>query len=324
MEFTPQYNDKRREAARKGMSKLRAARKREVEALMAQIENLEGVLGHLKAHPEERHRGINQFVVTRRILDQRNSALKAQVLACNRLIQLLRSWTISRQLYNGYVETHVPHDAGSRRSGFDWLTKKAYNMSLKANEYIPKRKDVADDTKVKLHLGVDENGAQSVLAFECQIQFTIFANYENVAKTWWFDLLESAPLLQSTVVEKVGDHIVYVKQEHVDLNYRRLCLAAVFLDHEKDRITITQTGIAMDDRFPFQGGESRSNGFQWIVFQHVTDNVTIVRWSILSFCPVNAKGPLSLRDMAARCGCTYDITTRIFPIERIIVIQTLH
>ncbi|CAK4626956.1 unnamed protein product [Aphanomyces euteiches] len=298
MEFTPQYNDKRREAARKGMSKLRAARKREVEALMAQIENLEGVLGHLKAHPEERHRGINQFVVTRRILDQRNSALKAQVLACNRLIQLLRSWTISRQ--------------------------KAYNMSLKANEYIPKRKDVADDTKVKLHLGVDENGAQSVLAFECQIQFTIFANYENVAKTWWFDLLESAPLLQSTVVEKVGDHIVYVKQEHVDLNYRRLCLAAVFLDHEKDRITITQTGIAMDDRFPFQGGESRSNGFQWIVFQHVTDNVTIVRWSILSFCPVNAKGPLSLRDMAARCGCTYDITTRIFPIERIIVIQTLH
>ncbi|CAK4098498.1 unnamed protein product [Aphanomyces euteiches] len=177
MEFTPQYNDKRREAARKGMSKLRAARKREVEALMAQIENLEGVLGHLKAHPEERHRGINQFVVTRRILDQRNSALKAQVLACNRLIQLLRSWTISRQL--------------------------------------PK---VVDACSV--------NGQ---------------------------------------VVEKVGDHIVYVKQEHVDLNYRRLCLAAVFLDHEKDRITITQTGIAMDDRFPFQGGESRSNGFQWYV-----------------------------------------------------------
>ncbi|KAH9076847.1 hypothetical protein Ae201684P_010778 [Aphanomyces euteiches] len=77
-----------------------------------------------------------------------------------------------------------------------------------------------------------------------------------------------------------------------------MCVAGVFLDHENDRITITQTGIALDKRFPFQDGENRTNGISWIVFQHVTDRLTLVRWSVLNFCPVNAKGALPLREVA--------------------------
>ncbi|CAK4756015.1 unnamed protein product [Aphanomyces euteiches] len=80
--------------------------------------------------------------------------------------------------------------------------------------------------------------------------------------------------------------------------FKRLSLAGVFLDEEKDRITITQTGIALDEQFPFVEGENRSNGMQWIVFQHITDRLTQVRWSVMNFCPVNANGPLSLRETA--------------------------
>ncbi|CAK4281681.1 unnamed protein product [Aphanomyces euteiches] len=105
------------------------------------------------------------------------------------------------------------------------------------------------------------------------------------------------------VLDAIGEHIIYVSQEHSSLKYTRLCLAGIVMDEEKDRITITQTGIATDDRFPFQDGESRSNGFQWVVFQHVTDNLTLVRWSLLNFCPVNAKGPLSLSEMARNLRC---------------------
>ncbi|CAK4071484.1 unnamed protein product [Aphanomyces euteiches] len=65
------------------------------------------------------------------------------------------------------------------------------------------------------------------------------------------------------VVEKFGDNIMYVKQEHERLKYKRLLVAGVFLDDENDRITITQTGISLDERFPFREGETRSNGIQW-------------------------------------------------------------
>ncbi|CAK4644364.1 unnamed protein product, partial [Aphanomyces euteiches] len=40
-----------------------------------------------------------------------------------------------------------------------------------------------------------------------------------------------------------------------------------------------------------------------IVFQHVTDRLTIVHWSIVSFCPVSAKGPLSFFETALNAGC---------------------
>ncbi|CAK4182344.1 unnamed protein product [Aphanomyces euteiches] len=36
---------------------------------------------------------------------------------------------------------------------------------------------------------------------------------------------------------------------------------------------------------------------QWIVFQHITDRLTLVRWTVMNFCPVNAYGPLSLSEV---------------------------
>ncbi|CAK4116566.1 unnamed protein product, partial [Aphanomyces euteiches] len=100
------------------------------------------------------------------------------------------------------------------------------------------------------------------------------------------------------IVEKFGENIIYVKQELAGMQYKRLMVAGVFLDEAKDRITITQTGIAFDERFPFTEGESRANGTQWVIFQHVTDRLTIVRWSTLNHCPVNANGPLSVEETA--------------------------
>ncbi|CAK4366797.1 unnamed protein product, partial [Aphanomyces euteiches] len=40
-----------------------------------------------------------------------------------------------------------------------------------------------------------------------------------------------------------------------------------------------------------------------IVFQRITDRLTVVRWSILNFCPVNADGPISLREYAEKLRC---------------------
>ncbi|CAK4843029.1 unnamed protein product, partial [Aphanomyces euteiches] len=40
-----------------------------------------------------------------------------------------------------------------------------------------------------------------------------------------------------------------------------------------------------------------------IVFQHVTDRLTIVRWTVVNFCPMNANGPLSLLEIALTSHC---------------------
>ncbi|KAG9411136.1 hypothetical protein AC1031_016789 [Aphanomyces cochlioides] len=186
------------------MAALRAGRKKEIQTLLTQEQNLEIALEYLKAHPEEQHQGITPFAYTRSVHSRRKNAfMKAQISTHKRWFQWFSGWTIPKQ-----------------------------------------------------------------------------------------------------IMEKLGDHIVYVKHEHTTWKYKRFCVAGIFLDNENDRITITQTGIALDDRFPFQGGESRTNGCQWIVFQHVTDRLTIVRWSILNFCPVNNKGPLSLRETARNMRCS--------------------
>ncbi|CAK5235429.1 unnamed protein product [Aphanomyces euteiches] len=201
------------------------------------------------------------------------------------------------------METILLPDDNGRRSGCYFMTNRAYNLSKQ--KYPPRKtyeEEVEDFLEVKIHLDEDDRET-CIYAIESHVPFTVDANFENVAKTWWFDLVESNPLVEASVLERFEDHIMYLKHEYSSYKYRRLCVAGVFLDHDEDRITITQTGIAIDEHFPFVQGESRANGNQWIVFQHVTDRLTIVRWTVVNFCPMNANGPLSLLEIALTSHC---------------------
>ncbi|CAK4115277.1 unnamed protein product, partial [Aphanomyces euteiches] len=285
------------------MAKLREARRREIQALTTQIQNLESVLQHLQAHPDQQQQRVNPFEYARRVQRRRKDYLTSKLLTRARLIQSLTGWTIPQQLSQGYIEIRLANAQGSRQSGVDWLTKKPYHMSLQAEPFDSEQRPVEDDIKVKVHVGDDDNGT-FIHAIEYRLQFTIFANFENVAKTWWFPRRYCAQGRCLAIdCQEFREHIVYVVQENSHYKYRRLSVVGVFLDDEKDRITITQTGIALDDRFPFTEGESRKNGFQWVVFQHVTYHVTIVRWSNSNLCPVNANGRLALRQVAEGMRC---------------------
>ncbi|CAK4830090.1 unnamed protein product [Aphanomyces euteiches] len=334
------YADRRRDSARKGMAKLRAARKREMEILMAQEQNLQVALEYLKAHPEEQHQSIQPFAYARRVLDQHHDdALREQVIARNRLIQsertakkkriddykavvlaaqahilntecinlelltrqtgrlqlrdFLQHWLASQSPQKGrplLMETILLPDDNGRRSGCYFMTNRAYNLSKQ--KYPPRKtyeEEVEDFLEVKIHLDEDDRGT-CVLATECHIQFTVDANFENVAKTWWFDLVESNPLVEASIIEKFEDRIKYVKHEYTKVKYRRLCVAGVFLDQDQDRIMITQTGIAIDEHFPFVHGESRSNGIQW-------QDCVSTRDGPLDDCP------LSFFETALNAGC---------------------
>ncbi|KAG9411102.1 hypothetical protein AC1031_016753 [Aphanomyces cochlioides] len=53
------------------------------------------------------------------------------------------------------------------------------------------------------------------------------------------------------------------------------------------------------------------------IFEHMTDRLTLVRWSLLHFCSINADGPLSLRGTARLLRCpVYENDTDEGIIER--------
>ncbi|KAH9076576.1 hypothetical protein Ae201684P_010517 [Aphanomyces euteiches] len=239
------YADRRREAARKGMAKLREARKKEIKALTSQVQNLQVALDHLKAHPEEQHQSIQPFAYARRVLDQHHDdALREQVVIRNRLIQseriakkkridnhkavvlaaqahILRTEGINMELLTRLtgqqqlkdfledwlmshlkgrpllMETILLPDDNGRRNGCYFMTNRAYNLSKQ--KYPPRKtyeEEVEDFLEVKIHLDEDDRET-CIYAIESHVPFTVDANFENVAKTWWFDLVESNPLVEA-------------------------------------------------------------------------------------------------------------------------------
>ncbi|KAG9411146.1 hypothetical protein AC1031_016796 [Aphanomyces cochlioides] len=281
----------------------RESKKQLTQSYYDRVKDLDMFVAYFKAKEAQKKRIDPYRVVVR--------AASAHILKTERInlelmtrlegrIQLkifLQDWLESQAPQKGRpspMETILLPDDNGRRSGCLHMTSRAYSLSQE--EFPPREtleEEVQDFVDVKIHL--DEDG---ISALEGHVQFTVDANFENVAKTWWFGIIESTPLLHSTIVEKFGENIIYVKQELAGMQYKRLMVAGVFLDEAKDRITITQTGIAFDERFPFTEGESRADGTQWVIFQHVTDRLTIVRWSTLNHCPVNANDPLSVEETA--------------------------
>ncbi|KAH9148480.1 hypothetical protein AeRB84_008181 [Aphanomyces euteiches] len=284
----------------------RDTKKQLIQSWQDRVEDLEKFFAYYKRKEASKKR-INEhraairaarahIMKTERINLELLTRLEGRIL----LKRFLQDWLASQSPQKNRpspMETTLLQDEKGRTSGSLYMTNRAFKMSNL--EFPPElvHEDVEDYVEVKLHLDEDDHGT-CIHAVECHVQFTIDANFENVAKTWWFDLVESTPLLTSTIVEKFKENIMYVSQEHTRAKVKRLTIAGAFMDEEKDRITITQTGIALDERFPFVEGENRSNGMQWVVFQHITDRLTLVRWTIVNFCPVNANGPLSLSEVA--------------------------
>ncbi|KAG9411114.1 hypothetical protein AC1031_016763 [Aphanomyces cochlioides] len=269
---------------------------------MAEIHHLEIALGYLQVHPEEQHKKMNPFAYAISVLERRRDVLDAQCIDRERVINWLFGLKIPPPARN-YMDVTLRQDDQGRRSGCVYVTHRTFNMAQRAYPYKPFGDQVEDLIGVKMHLGEDEDGI-CILAFESHLQFTVCANYENVAKTWRFDYTERTPAFTVRMIEEMDDGILYIIQEHNHVKLRRISVSGVFPGYAgQNRITITHAGIAVDERFPFAASETRSNGFQWIIFEHVTDRMTLVRWSLLNFGHVNAHGRLSLRDTARSLCC---------------------
>ncbi|CAK4670610.1 unnamed protein product [Aphanomyces euteiches] len=236
--------------------------------------------------------------------EEKNKEYKSMIENREKLISWLAAWVDTYIIHKGgpnYMEVTLLQDDHGRRRGCAYMTNRTHIMSQNAYPYKPFGTCVEDKTDVKVHLGEDDNGV-CIQAFESYAHFTIECNYENAAKAWRFDLTESTPAF--SLIEDIDEDTLYIIHELHHLKLKRISVSGVFPGYPgQDRITVTHAGIAVDERFPFAEGESRPSGFQWIIFEHVTDRLTLVRWSLLNFCPVNANGPLSLHETARSFNC---------------------
>ncbi|CAK4398741.1 unnamed protein product [Aphanomyces euteiches] len=123
-------------------------------------------------------------------------------------------------------------------------------------------------------------------------QFTVFGNYSDVAQACWDTLLQE---LSSTVIDKIHDDLVYFYIEYGPMKTKLLRLAGMF--RLKNRIVITQTTIAYDERYPMKEQESRLHGFGWTILDEIGEGITLWRQSNLFYTPVNQSRPLVLEEI---------------------------
>ncbi|KAG9411139.1 hypothetical protein AC1031_016790 [Aphanomyces cochlioides] len=175
------------------------------------IKDLEEHLKFLKEKKAERKERVDNYILAVAVAQshiesaqRKNKRLKMTVQGREEIKSFLFNWVLTQFPQKSIqgrpcpIETTLLPDDNGRKNGSIHMTNRGLQMSKQFYPDEAFKSAVKDDIKVKVHVGDDGDGT-CIHAIEYHLQFTIFANFENVAKTWWFDLSESTPLLRSRV-----------------------------------------------------------------------------------------------------------------------------
>ncbi|CAK4694529.1 unnamed protein product [Aphanomyces euteiches] len=175
-----------------------------------------------------------------------------------------------------------------------WLSEKVFNMALVATPDKPSPFDMQDRMMTTIHLGEDAAGT-SLDAIQLRSHFTVHGNYRDVAQVLWRSYFQSSPPLSVQTIDLVRDGLLYFSIEYGPLKSTQLNLAGWF--DVDDRIIVTYSTIAYDERFPIGDGECRIHGFGWMILDKVDERVTRCQQSRLIYTPVNKDRPLTLEEI---------------------------
>ncbi|CAK4091803.1 unnamed protein product [Aphanomyces euteiches] len=220
-----------------------------IQVMQDEVELLEKELERLKKGATPRSVAVATARAKIVAFEKTNQELKTMAEKREQLKAWLAAWVntyIVQQSGPNYMEVTLLQDDYGRRRGCVGLTNRTHIMSQEAYPYKPFGNCVEDKIDVKVHLGEDEHGV-CIKAFESNLLFTVEGNYATVAKMWRFDYTESTPVFTVKMTEKIDDEILYIIQEH------------------ELEANIGVWRIALDERFPFVEGETRSSGFQWFL-----------------------------------------------------------
>ncbi|KAH9076685.1 hypothetical protein Ae201684P_010621 [Aphanomyces euteiches] len=272
------YEDRRREGARMRKQEQRERERLEKERLLKLISKMEKKIDTLLASryvapmvllnrlPHE----VKAAVVQNRELTRHGNRLSSRLEELAKVISILSMWVFLQAPHEPkptMMESTLLGNEECRKYGYQWLCEKVLYMALAAH---PNK-----DRSCPRHS-----------------QFTVFGNYSDVAQACWDTLLQE---LSSTVIDKIHDDLVYFYIEYGPMKTKLLRLAGMF--RLKNRIVITQTTIAYDERYPMKEQESRLHGFGWTILDEIGEGITLWRQSNLFYTPVNQSRPLVLEEI---------------------------
>ncbi|KAF0716898.1 Aste57867_2601 [Aphanomyces stellatus] len=305
----------RRQAETLRQQKYRAAKRAEFKLLEAELRYLEDYLARLRVDPHATRvvtvTRQNPYALALQVLKQHNKSLHEQVERRAKLAQLLSMWVASQRpqpcvrSQATWIQTTLLADPDARRHGHEWLSARVYHTALAAISSHPFGGEIDDYFRVQVHTTIDDDDDHAnIAATEIHLQTTCFAPYQEIAKALWTLFhgiyFDTTAMASCAAIEQVHDHLVYHQSQNRGFGARVNRVMGQFED--PNRIVLTSSLVADDERFPVPQDELRAHGFGWISLERVTDSITLTRFSMLQFAPFNARGTASLEDIGRIYG----------------------
>ncbi|CAK4623018.1 hypothetical protein LEN26_011686 [Aphanomyces euteiches] len=281
----------------KRMRKHRLARRNEMETLRRKVVTLGKKLEKLQTDPN-RPLAASPYAMATQVLMKNHDALRKETQEAYRIVRRLHPWVVSQvvatETSQAYIHATLVSEAVTRRYSLAWISERVLNTALAAVH----RADIApwEDDYVHVRVRGSSDDRRSLEAIDVQSKFVVFANMETVVAAYWNMFSTSSPMHTSTVIEAVDDDLMYIAQVYHVSKSKQFYIARRF--HYDDRVIITQTAVPMDEKFPMTQDECRASGFGWVVFEPVSDSVTLCRRISHFTAPRSMEGPVSLPEMA--------------------------
>ncbi|KAF0696321.1 Aste57867_12918 [Aphanomyces stellatus] len=292
--------------------KYRDERRAKIKCLEQELLRLQTELAQVQAHPTTRKARISPFALAAQVLQKHNQALQTHVQDQRHLVKLMAAWVASQVPTAGipsaasWLHSTLVADPVTRRHGFEWLSERAYHMGLQqqASAGHPIFGGVHDGVRFNMHTSNSDDGL-TIAGMETNLQFTFFAPFQRCAHMLWGMLkdnwLVGTPVISSHQdAERVDDRLVYFSGANERLGTSMRRILGMFKDSH--RVVITYVMIADDERFPLKDGEIRSHGYGWTIFEHVDDDITLMRHSHVQFTPKTTNGVANLEEIGRMFG----------------------
>ncbi|KAH9111968.1 hypothetical protein AeMF1_013588 [Aphanomyces euteiches] len=293
-----------RENAKHRKQLQRARERAEKDCLKVQVAELQRQMQRLlysKSAREMRFKSVPDEIRAAILLNRRlirdNKSMRAQLEEIARVLPILSWWVVGPRILHlraNTKESALLAHPECRKYCLQWLREKVFNMALVATPDKPSPFDMQDRMMTTIHLGEDAAGT-SLDAIQLRSHFTVHGNYRDVAQVLWRSYFQSSPPLSVQTIDLVRDGLLYFSIEYGPLKSTQLNLAGWF--DVDDRIIVTYSTIAYDERFPIGDGECRIHGFGWMILDKVDERVTRCQQSRLIYTPVNKDRPLTLEEI---------------------------
>ncbi|KAF0716050.1 Aste57867_3053 [Aphanomyces stellatus] len=292
------------------LRKYREGKKSEVRRLQAQVQAFEMELKRAKTSPKKsnnsRPQQLTPYQVAAKVLQKYNHSLRGQVEQAYQLACLMASWVAAQtpqpgpHMHKSWMESTLLANPDARRQGYQWLSERIYHAATRVFPRQPLGGSVQDAITFTMHTRHDE-AERTIAAMENHVQTTFFGHFKQVAQVLWHCMANNATATFSyDVVDAVHDQLLYVRGSNPLMRTTNLGLVCVF--EEPRRIVTTYCLVAHDECYPLCDDELRTHGFGWTIHEHVTDDITLTRHSMLYGAPITKAGHVSLQHIGRLYG----------------------